>query len=586
MPLPTRLLRPFVLAAVALSLAACGESARLTVDDGSGPAPALPEPNRTLIPTTNIATATGWPAGEMPTPAAGTTVTPFATGLDHPRWLAVLPNGDVLVAETNGPPRPDDNRGIKGFFTRLIMRRAGSAVPSANRITLLRDADGDGMAETRTVFLQGLTSPFGMALVGRTLYVANTDAVVSFPYTTGQTQITAAPTTLAALPAGTINHHWTKSLLASPDGRHLYVGVGSNSNVAENGMAAEEGRAAVWEIDTATGAHRVFASGLRNPVGLAWEPTTGALWTAVNERDELGSDLVPDYMTSVRRGAFYGWPYSYFGQTVDARVEPPRPDLVATAVVPDYALGPHTASLGLAWSGENRFGPAFASGMFIGQHGSWNRRPRSGYKVVFVPFAAGRPAGLPVDVLTGFLDGDEARGRPVGVAVDTRGGLLVADDVGNAVWRVAGTASATAALPDAASTGVAAIVLERTLCYGTCPAYTVSAYADGRVVFEGREHVARVGTARWTVSPAAVAGLVAAAAEAGHAGLPEELTGDACPRSATDNPAVITTVRTAGRTQRVAHDLGCRGFAGEAALVAFEAEVDRALGTAAYVGPR
>ena len=585
MPLSTRPLRPLALAAIALSLAACGESARLAVEDGTGPTPTLPAPNRTLIPTANVATATGWPAGAAPTPAAGTTVTPFATGLDHPRWLAVLPNGDVLVAETNGPPRPDDNRGIKGFFTRLFMKRAGGAVPSADRITLLRDADGDGAAETRTVFLQGLHSPFGMALVGSTLYVANTDAVVSFPYTTGQTQITAAATTVAPLPAGTINHHWTKSLLASPDGQHLYVGVGSNSNVAENGMVAEEGRAAVWEIDTATGAHRVFASGLRNPVGLAWEPTTGALWTAVNERDELGSDLVPDYMTSVRRGAFYGWPYSYFGQTVDARVEPPRPDLVASAVVPDYALGPHTASLGLAWSGENRLGPAFASGLFVGQHGSWNRRPRSGYKVVFVPFAGGRPAGLPVDVLTGFLDGDDARGRPVGVAVDLRGGLLVADDVGNAVWRVAGTASAGAAPTDAASTGAAAVVLERTLCYGTCPAYTVSAYADGRVVFEGREHVARVGTARWAVPPAVVAGLGAAAAEAGYASFPAALAevSGAC---ATDHPSAVTTVRTAAGTTRVAHDLGCRGFAGEAALVAFEAEVDRALGTAAYVGPR
>ncbi len=430
-------MRLVLIAAAALALSACGESARLPVSAGTGTAPELPAPNTTLIPTVNFATATGWRPGEHPTPAAGLAVTAYASGLDHPRWLYVLPNGDVLVAETNAPPKPDDNRGITGFFTRLFMKRAGSITPSANRISLLRDADGDGDAEVRTVFLSGLSSPFGMALVGGRIYVANTDAVVSFPYTPGETAISAAPTTLARLPAGTINHHWTKSLVASADGRHLYVGVGSNSNAADNGIAAEAGRASVWEIDTATGAHREFATGLRNPVGMAFEPTTGALWAAVNERDALGSDLVPDYMTAVHRGAFYGWPYSYFGDHVDTRVQPQRPDLVATAVVPDYALGPHTASLGLAWSGANRLGAAFRSGMFVGQHGSWNRRPRSGYKVVFVPFADGRPDGAPVDVLTGFLVDDEARGRPVGVAVDGRGGLLVADDVGNVVWRVA-----------------------------------------------------------------------------------------------------------------------------------------------------
>ncbi len=429
-------MRLVLLAAAALSLSACGETARLPVSAGTGASPTLPAPNETLIPTVNVATAVGWQPGQMPTPAAGLTVTEYASGLDHPRWLYTLPNGDVLVAETNAPPKPDDNRGIVGFFTRLFMKRAGAVTVSADRISLLRDTDGDGDAEVITVFLSGLTSPFGMALVGDRLFVANTDAVVSFPYTTGETAIAAPPTPIAALPAGTINHHWTKSLVASADGRHLYVGVGSNSNVAENGIEVEEGRAAVWEIDVATGAAREFASGLRNPVGMAFEPATGALWAAVNERDALGSDLVPDYMTAVRRGAFYGWPYSYFGDHVDTRVQPPRPDLVATAAVPDYALGPHTASLGLAWSGENRLGAAFRSGMFIGQHGSWNRRPRSGYKVVFVPFAEGRPSGEPVDVLTGFLVGDEARGRPVGVAIDGRGGLLVADDVGNVIWRV------------------------------------------------------------------------------------------------------------------------------------------------------
>ena len=430
--------RGVALAALALSFAACGGSARLPVSAGTGPNPTLPEPSRSLIPVVAIADATGWAPGQMPTPAPGTAVTPFATGLDHPRWLAVLPNGDVLVAETAAPPQPDDNRGLKGFFTKLFMKKGGSVVPSANRITLLRDADGDGVAEGRFPFLTGLNSPFGMALVGETLYVANTDAVVSVPYTAGQTTITATPTVVAALPAGRINRHWTKSLLASPDGRHLYVGVGSNSNVGDNGMEAEVGRAAVWQIDTATGAAREFATGLRNPVGLAFEPTTGALWTAVNERDELGSDLVPDYMTAVREGGFYGWPYSYFGATVDTRAPGERPDLVARAIRPDYALGPHTASLGLAWSGDNTLGGAFASGMFVGQHGSWNRRPPSGYRVVFVPFENGRPVGQPVDVLTGFLVGDEARGRPVGVAVDTRGGLLVADDVGNVIWRVTG----------------------------------------------------------------------------------------------------------------------------------------------------
>jgi len=310
-------------------------------------------------------------------------------------------------------------------------------VPSADRITLLRDADGDGVAETRSVFLSGLYSPFGMALVKDTLYVANSDAVVRFPYTRGETRITAAAVKVVDLPAGPINHHWTKNVIASPDGAKLYVAVGSNSNVAENGIAAEEGRAAIWEVNPATGEHRVFATGLRNPVGLAWEPESGALWAAVNERDELGSDLVPDYMTAVRDGGFYGWPYSYFGQHVDTRVRPPRPDLVAKALVPDYALGPHTASLGLAAAAGTSLPAPFRHGMFVGQHGSWNRKPRSGYKVIFVPFAGASPSGAPIDVLTGFVDDrGGARGRPVGVAIDQRGALLVADDVGNAIWRV------------------------------------------------------------------------------------------------------------------------------------------------------
>ena len=423
-------------------MVACGSGARLPLSAGTGAHPELPAPATSLIPTVNVATATGWPPGAKPIAASGTVVAAFASKLDHPRWLYVLPNGDVLVAETNGPDRPDDRKGIKAWFTRRFQKKAGAGVPSANRITLLRDADGDGVAEMRTRFLEGLYSPFGMALVGDVLYVANSDAVVRFPYVKGETRISAAPVKVVDLPAGRRNHHWTKSLVASPDGRTLYVGVGSNSNVAEHGMDAEKERAAIWEVDPSTGAHSIFASGLRNPVGMAWHAETGTLWVSVNERDELGSDLVPDYMTSVRKGGFYGFPYSYYGQHIDERVKPQRPDLVSTAIVPDYALGPHTGSLGLASSRGTTLPAPFGDGMFVGQHGSWNRKPRSGYKVIFVPFSAGRPAGAPIDVLTGFLDDQgKAQGRPVGVAIDGRGALLVADDVGNVVWRVTGTGS-------------------------------------------------------------------------------------------------------------------------------------------------
>jgi glucose/arabinose dehydrogenase len=427
----------FVVLALVVLLAGCGHQASLAVSEGIGPRPALPAPSHSLIPTVNIAPAVGWRAGEIPVAAHGLTVGAFATGLDHPRWLYVLPNGDVLVAETNGPTRPEDNEGIKGWFFRHFQKKAGAGVPSANRITLLRDTNGDGVADRRYAFLANLTSPFGMVLVGHDLIVANTDALVRFPYTTGDTVITAAATRITALPAGPINHHWTKNVVASPDGATLYVTVGSNSNVAENGIEVEAERAAVWAVDAARGTHRLYAQGLRNPVGMAWEPMTGALWVAVNERDELGGDLVPDYMTAVHDDAFYGWPYSYYGSHVDDRVSPPRPDLVARAIAPDYALGPHTASLGLTWSGGDSLLPAFATGMFVGQHGSWNRSPHSGYKVIFVPFANGRPSGAPADVLTGFLTDDgDAKGRPVGVAIDRRGALLVADDVGNTVWRV------------------------------------------------------------------------------------------------------------------------------------------------------
>jgi glucose/arabinose dehydrogenase len=425
-------------AALLLTQTACTDVATLPVSAGTGLQPALPEPHKTLLPTVHIAPAIGWPQGALPQAAPGTQVAAFASQLDHPRWLYVLPNGDVLVAETNAPPKPADGQGIQGWIMGLVMKRAGAATPSANRITLLRDTNGDGAADVRTVLLEGLNSPFGMALVGNRLFVANSDAVLSFPYTTGDTRITAAGTLLVPLPAGTINHHWTKNIIASNDGSKLYVTVGSNSNVGERGMAAEEGRAAIWEVDLESGVHRVFASGLRNPNGMAWEPQSGALWTAVNERDELGSDLVPDYMTSVRDGGFYGWPYSYYGQHVDVRVKPQRPDLVAQALVPDFALGPHTASLGLASSAGTSLPAPFSNGMFVGQHGSWNRQPHSGYKVIFVPFQAGQPVdAVPVDVLTGFLSDDgKAQGRPVGVALDKRGALLVADDVGNVVWRV------------------------------------------------------------------------------------------------------------------------------------------------------
>jgi glucose/arabinose dehydrogenase len=423
--------------ALVLMLAGCSEQATVALEQGYGPQPTLPAPLHSLLPTVNIATAVGWPQGGKPVAANGLSVAAFATELDHPRSLYVLPNGDVLVAETNAPAKPDDSKGIKGWVTKKVMGRAGANKASANRITLLRDSDGDGKADTRTVFLEGLNSPFGMTLVGHEFYVANSDAIMKFPYKAGETHIGAAGTKVANLPGGTINHHWTKDLTASPDGKKLYATVGSNSNVGENGMEAEINRAAVLEIDIASGASRVFASGLRNPNGPSWQPQSRALWVVVNERDEIGSDLVPDYMTSVKDGGFYGWPYSYYGQNVDTRVDPQRPDLVAKAIVPDYALGPHTASLGLTFYEGNLFPASYRGGAFVGQHGSWNRNPRSGYKVIFVPFSNGMPSGKPQDILTGFLnDKGEAQGRPVGVKIDKHGALLVADDVGNAIWRV------------------------------------------------------------------------------------------------------------------------------------------------------
>jgi glucose/arabinose dehydrogenase len=431
-------LRTFAtLTAALVFLAACGEKAKLPEAAGYGLHPTLIAPNATLIPTLNFAKAVGWPKGVEPKPAQGLAVNAFAAGLDHPRWLYVLPNGDVLVAETTAPPHPDDEKGIRGFVGKIIMGSAGALTQSPNRIVLLRDTNGDGVADKRFVFLKDLNTPFGMTLVGNTLYVADTDAVLAFPYHDGDTKITAPGRKITDLPAGTINHHWTKNVIASKDGSKLYVSIGSNSNVGENGMDAEAGRADIWEVDPLTGKHRVFAFGLRNGNGMDGNPVTGELWVAVNERDEIGSDLVPDYMTSVKDGGFYGWPYSYYGQHVDDRIQPQRRDLVAKAIAPDYALGSHTASLGLAFSQTANLGTTFANGVFVGQHGSWNRDPRAGYRVIFVPFENGKPDGMPVEVLTGFLNAaGEAQGRPVGVVIDKKGALLVADDVGNVVWRV------------------------------------------------------------------------------------------------------------------------------------------------------
>ena len=421
-----------VLTAAAAVLCACGSVAELPLSATVGPSPQLEPPRQSLIPTVEVASVAGWPPEAHPTPGPGLAVARFADGLQHPRWLYVLPNGDVLVAETNAPPKPEDGKGIKGFVMKLLMKKAGAGQPSADRITLLRDADGDGIAETRTVLVRDVASPFGMALVGNDLYVAATDALLRYRYEPGATSISAPPARIVDLPAGPLNHHWTKNVIASRDGSKLYVTVGSNSNVGENGLDKEEGRAAIWEVDARTGAQRIFASGLRNPNGMAWEPRSGALWTSVNERDELGSDLVPDYLTSVKDGGFYGWPYSYFGAHVDTRVQPQRSDLVAQALVPDYALGLTSAQ-------GNTLPATFASGMFIGEHGSWNRKPRSGYQVIFVPFENGKPKGMPIDVLTGFVSEDgKAMGRPVGVAIDQGGALLVADDVGNTIWRVSG----------------------------------------------------------------------------------------------------------------------------------------------------
>ncbi len=406
---------------------------------GYGDKPKIPEPKESWLPTIKWSVANDpWKIGETPKAASGLRVVAFAQGLKHPRWLQVLPNGDVLVAEAASEP-------AKSWWPRtivqnMVQRRSGSIVENANRISLLRDANADGVAEEHFVFLEGLKQPFGMALIGDNLYVANTDSVVRFPYQAGETHITDKGTKLLDLPVG---HHWTRALLASTDGTKLYVTVGSGSNIGEKGMEIEMGRATILELDIASGKSRIFASGLRNANGMAFEPTTGMLWTVVNERDEIGDDVPPDFLTSVKDGGFYGWPYSYWGKNLDTRVKPERPDLVASALTPDYALGAHTASLGLAYYAGTELPAPFQGGMFIGQHGSWNRSEYSGYKVIFVPFKGGRPSNNPIDVLTGFLKGDgsgTAHGRPVGVAMDSKGALLVADDTGNTVWRVTAAA--------------------------------------------------------------------------------------------------------------------------------------------------
>ncbi|HVF94833.1 MAG TPA: sorbosone dehydrogenase family protein [Sphingomonas sp.] len=421
------------------------DRAKVPIEQVTGRRPLITQPRIQTIPTVKVADVVGWRGGAMPTPAAGLKVQPFATDLEHPRWLYRLPNGDVLVAETNSPPR--EGGGVQGFVMKLLMGKAGAGVPSANRITLLRDTNGDGTADQRSVFMTGLNSPTGMTLMGGMLYVANTDAVVRVPYTEGMTKVTARPELVVKLNGG--GNHWARTLIANTDGKTLLVGVGSASNIAEKGMAAERFRANILQVWPKEKTFRVYAAGLRNPQGMAINPQNNQLWTVVNERDMLGSDLAPDYLTQVEFGDNFGWPWYYWGGYPDTRVEDENPALQQYSKRPDYALGPHVAALGLAFSGDAKLGARFATGAFVGEHGSWNRKPVSGYKVVFIPFAASGfpvPGAKPVDVLTGFLDKEgKAQGRPVGVITDKAGALLVADDVGNRIWRV--SASAPTAAP-------------------------------------------------------------------------------------------------------------------------------------------
>ncbi|WP_126968879.1 PQQ-dependent sugar dehydrogenase [Xanthomonas arboricola] len=427
---------------LAAALASCGKAPELKQH---GTSPELPAPDRGLLPDMTIAEPAAW--GERkPTVPAGYRIAAIATGLGIPRQTLVLPNGDILVAEGRGGNAP--NLKPKDVIAGTIKAKGNTSVKSGNRLTLLRDADGDGTYELKTVFADKLNAPYGLALIGNALYVANQDALVRFDYQQGQTKASAAPSKVTDLPSA-INHHWTKALTASADGRYLYVAIGSNSNITERGMIAEVDRAQVWQVDPATGAHKSYATGLRNPTALAIQPGSGALWAVVNERDEIGPNLVPDYLTSVREGGFYGWPYSYWGKNVDTRVMPQDPQKVASAIVPDYALGSHVAALGVAFSATT-MGMQFGDGVFVGEHGSWNRDPPVGYKVVFVPFRDGRPAGDPVDFVSGF-HGDDGltRGRPVGVTLDPRGALIVADDLANTIWRV--TPDAAPVAPQAAA---------------------------------------------------------------------------------------------------------------------------------------
>ena len=426
-------MKRIVLLALAASLAACQSQSDPDLDQ-TGERPDLPQQSDTLLPAMKIPTPKGWD-GELPTVPEGFTVTAIAKDLKIPRQMLLLPNGDILVAEGSGGHAPAVRP--KDVIAGMIKKRGKSSVEGGNRITLLRDRDGDGQTDLQTTFIDGLDAPYGLAFVDGKIYVANQGNLVSFDYTEGATRIDGPGTEVTKLPS-VINHHWTKAMTASPDGSKLYVGIGSNSNVGERGMDVEEDRAVIWEIDRETGANRIFASGIRNPTALSINPWTEQLWAVVNERDELGPQLVPDYLTSVRQGAFYGWPYSYYGQHVDPRVRPQRPDLVRKAIAPDYALGSHVAALGLDFTTNGGFGGPFSEGAFVGEHGSWNRNDPSGYKVTFVPFRNGRPSGKPIDLATGFLKDGHARGRPVGVLFDEqRRALLIADDVSNTVWRVA-----------------------------------------------------------------------------------------------------------------------------------------------------
>lgn len=437
--IPKSLILSLLAVSITVVISGCDDGAKIDPSRQTGANPELPAAKNFLIPPMQVPAGATWKEGEKPKVAEGLNIEKIADGLQHPRQLYTLPNGDILVVEGSGPKAPTTQP--KQLITGLIKNASGKGGAGGNRITLLRNSNGDGKTWEKHVFLEGLYSPFGIQLIGDNLYVANADAIRKYPYKSGETTIGDAGTELTELPGGPINHHWTKSLLASPDGSKLYAGIGSNSNITENGIGAEYRRADILEVDVASGASRIYASGLRNPTGLQWEPQTGKLWAIVNERDEIGADLVPDYMTSVQEGGFYGWPYSYYGQHIDQRVSPQRPDLVAKALKPDYALSSHVAPLGL-WFYEGDNLADYRGGAFISEHGSWNRKPLNGYQVVWVAFKDGKPVGQPKPVVTGFLTDDqkEVRGLPVGLTMDRQGGLLIADDAGNVVWRVTAAA--------------------------------------------------------------------------------------------------------------------------------------------------